>query len=299
MKGLIFDIKRYSIHDGPGLRTTVFFKGCPLRCIWCHNPESQKTTQEIMHYEDKCILCLNCKHVCKFDAIEVKNNTISINTKKCTLCGDCTENCPTTALKMVGKYYNVDELVKEILKDRNFFEDGGGVTISGGEPFLQHEFLIELLKTLKEENIHIALDTTGFTEEKKLIETVKYIDLYLYDIKHMDSEKHKSYTGVGNERILKNLKSLDKHSGKIAVRLPIIPSINDDKENIKRTIEFIKTLRNIISVDLLPYHSMMVDKYKRLNMPFFASHIKEPTNEEMEKLKEIFEKEGFKVNIGG
>lgn len=299
MKGLIFDIKRYSIHDGPGLRTTVFFKGCPLRCLWCHNPESQKTTQEIMYYEDKCILCLTCKHICKFDAIEIKKNKISIDTKKCTLCGDCTDNCPTTALKMVGKFYDVDELVEEVLKDKSFFEDGGGVTISGGEPFLQYEFLIELLKALKEENVHIALDTTGFTEEEKLIETTKYVDLYLYDIKHMDSGKHKAYTGVGNEKILKNLKSLDKHGGKIALRLPIIPSINDDEENIKRTIEFIKTLRNVVSVDLLPYHSMMVDKYKRLNMPFFVSHIKEPTNEEMEKLKETFEKEGFKVNVGG
>ena len=299
MKGLIFDIKRYSIHDGPGLRTTVFFKGCPLRCPWCHNPESQKTTQEIMYYEDKCILCLTCVNVCNQEAIDIKYNKIVINEKKCTLCGDCTDSCPTTALKMVGKFFEVKELATEIMKDQNFIENGGGVTISGGEPILQWDFLMELLSTLKSENVHIALDTSGFTETYKLLSTAKLVDLYLYDIKLMDPEKHKAYTGVGNKEILKNIMELDKIGAKISVRIPVIPTINDNTENIEKTVEFVSKLKNIASVDLLPYHSMMVDKYKRLKKPFFLGSIKKPSNETLENIKGKFERKGFKVNIGG
>jgi len=299
MKGLIFDIKRYSIHDGPGLRTTVFFKGCPLRCPWCHNPESQKTTQEIMYHEDKCMLCLTCVNICKQEAIDIKYNKIVINAKKCTLCGDCTDSCPTTALKMVGKFFEVKELATEIMKDQNFIENGGGVTISGGEPMLQWDFLMELLSTLKSENVHIALDTSGFTETYKLLSTAKLVDLYLYDIKLMDPEKHKTYTGVGNKEILKNIMELDKIGAKISVRIPVIPTINDNPENIEKTVEFVSKLKNIVSVDLLPYHSMMVDKYKRLKKPFFLGNIKKPSNETLENIKEEFARKGFKVNIGG
>ncbi|AEA33340.1 glycyl-radical enzyme activating protein [Hippea maritima] len=298
MKGLIFDIKRYSIHDGPGVRTTVFFKGCPLRCLWCHNPESQKPYQQIIYYEQKCIRCLTCKAVCKEDAISFTNNKIEINTKRCTMCGKCWQSCPTNALEVVGQYYKTDELIEELTKDSAFFE-GGGITISGGEAFVQYEFLMELIKGLKAKHLHLALDTTGYTDKEKLLSTVEFIDLYLYDLKVMDPAKHKQYTGVDNTIILKNLKALDEKGAQIAIRIPIIPTINDDQENIKATIEFLKQLNNVVSVDLLPYHSMMVDKYKRLKMPFLLGDIKKPSDEEMEELKETFQKEGFKVNIGG
>jgi len=298
MKGIVFDIKRYSIHDGPGLRTTVFFKGCPLRCLWCHNPESQKLKPQIVWYENRCMGCLDCYNACNFNAIDIKDG-ISIVEDRCTLCGDCIKACSTGALEIIGKEYEVGELVKEILKDELFFENGGGVTISGGEPFVQYEFLLALLKRLKEEKLHIALDTTGYVECEKLLNTIEYVALYLYDLKLMDSKKHKRYTGVENEMILNNLEALDKNNAKIAIRIPIIPTINDDEKNITETLEFLSKLDNIESVDLLPFHNMMSDKYKRLKMPFLLGNIEKPSDETMDRLKNLFEKGGFKVNIGG
>ncbi len=299
MKGLIFDIKRYSIHDGPGLRTTVFFKGCPLRCLWCHNPESQKSAKEIMYHLEECILCLTCKNVCSNSAIEVENNRIKIDTNSCNLCGECTDNCPTNALEMVGKFYEPEELTEELLKDRDFFDDGGGITISGGEPFMQFEFLMELLALLKKEQVNIALDTTGFTETDRLLSTLPYVDIYLYDIKHMDSEIHKKYTGVENEKILSNLIELDRKGARISIRFPLIPTINDNDQNIEKTAKFVSRLNCSEGIDILPYHSMMEDKYRKLNKPFFLKHLKKPTDKKIEHVKRKFEKFGLKVNIGG
>ena len=298
MKGIVFDVKRYSIHDGPGLRTTVFLKGCPLRCAWCHNPESQKLEPQIVYYKEKCIGCLTCRDVCRFNAVDVSENGISIN-KNCTMCGECAENCPTNALNIIGREYEAQELADEILKDEIFFNEGGGITISGGEPFSQKEFLFELLDIIKQRRIHIALDTTGYTDEELILKAAEYTDLFLYDLKHMDSLKHKQYTCVSNEKILDNLKSISAYGAKIAVRIPIIPSINDSYENMKQTAEFIYALKGIISVDLLPYHNMMSDKYKRLKMPFLMGSIKKPGDERIEKLKTMFENYGFLVNIGG
>ncbi len=299
MKGLVFDIKRYSIHDGHGLRTTVFFKGCPLRCLWCHNPESQKNTIEFMYHLEECIFCLTCKNICSQSAISVENNHIKIDANSCNLCGECTENCPTNALEMVGKFYEPEELTYELLKDRDFFDDGGGVTISGGEPLMQFEFLMELLALLKKEQVNIALDTTGFAETDRLLSTLPYVDTYLYDIKHMDSEIHKKYTGVGNERILSNLVELDRKGARISIRFPLIPTINDSNENIEKTAKFVSKLNCIESIDILPYHSMMEDKYRKLNKPFFLKHIKKPTDKRVEDVKRKFEKFGLRVNIGG
>jgi len=299
MKGLIFDVKRYSIHDGPGVRTTVFFKGCPLRCLWCHNPESQKNTKELMHHPEDCIFCLTCKSVCNQSAINVNKSGIEINQNLCTLCGECAENCPTNALEMIGKFYEPDELIDELLKDRDFFDDGGGVTVSGGEPLMQFDFLMEVLALLKKEQVNIALDTTGFADTDKLLSTLSFVDIYLYDIKHMDSETHKRYTGVGNGKIINNLIELDRKGARISIRLPLIPTINDDDENIEKTANFVSKLNCVESVDILPYHSMMEDKYKKLNRPFFLKHIKKPTKRRIEDVKRNFERFGLKVNIGG
>ncbi len=298
MKGIIFDIKRYSIHDGPGLRTTVFFKSCPLQCSWCHNPESLNLYSEIVWYKNKCLGCLTCVDVCKFHAVDAIKNRISIN-ENCTMCGDCVENCPTNALEIIGKDYEPHELLDEILKDELFFSDGGGITISGGEPFAQREFLFELLKMLKAKNIHITLDTTGYTNTNNLLESAKYVDLFLYDLKQMDERKHKIFTGVSNKLILRNLKILGDKGAAIVIRIPIIPTVNDDEENIKATINFISNLKGIKSIDLLPYHDIMIDKYKRLKMPFLMSKVKKPTDKKMRYLKDIFKKAGFAVNIGG
>ncbi len=298
MKGIVFDIKRYSVHDGPGLRTTVFFKGCPLRCLWCHNPESQRLKPQIIWYGNKCMSCFDCFNACKFNAINTKNG-INIIEDRCTLCGDCVGVCSTGALETVGKEYATNELIDEILKDEPFFENGGGVTISGGEPFVQYEFLMEILEILHREKLHIALDTTGYTDKSKLLESAKYVSLFLYDLKLMDSSKHRRYTGVGNKKILDNLVELDRAGAKIAIRIPIIPTINDDDKNIKDTAEFLSNLNNVESVDLLPYHSIMVDKYRRLKIPFLLGDIDKPKDEKMESLRKVFETYEFKVNLGG
>ncbi len=298
MKGIIFDIKRYSLHDGPGLRTTIFFKGCPLRCLWCHNPESQNLKPQIVWYENKCMGCLDCYNSCIERAIDITNG-ISIIKNRCTLCYECIKICPTGALKLIGKEYEEKRLLKEILKEEPFFEDGGGVTISGGEPFVQYNFLIELLKLLKKEQLHIALDTTGYVETDKLLESARYVSLFLYDLKIMNPEQHKKYTGVDNTLILNNLLALDDNNAKIAIRIPIIPTINDDKKNLTSTLEFLSKLKNIETIDLLPFHNMMMDKYRRLKSPFLLKNIKKPSKERMEELSTFFKSHGFKVNVGG
>jgi len=300
MKGIVFDIKRYSIHDGEGLRTTVFLKGCPLRCLWCHNPESQQLEPQMVWYENRCISCFSCIDSCEFNAIKVDSNKrIEISEKLCSHCGECVKVCPTNAIEMIGKEYEAKELTNEILKDELFFEDGGGVTISGGEPFVQYDFLMEILSLLRNEQLNIALDTSGYTSEDRLLSSLKYVSLFLYDLKIMDSKKHKAYTGVDNKIILDNLKSLDENGAKIAVRIPVIPTINDDNENIEKTIDFLLKLKNIVSVDLLPFHNMMIDKYKRLKMPYLLGNIAKPNDNKMEKIKKEFQLAGFQVNIGG
>ena len=300
MKGIVFDIKRYSIHDGEGLRTTVFLKGCPMRCLWCHNPESQQLEPQMVWYENRCINCFSCVDSCKFNAINVDSDKrIEISAKLCSLCGECVKVCPTNAIEMIGKEYEARQLTNEILKDELFFEDGGGVTISGGEPFVQYDFLMEILSLLHNEKLNIALDTSGYTSKDKLLSSIEYVSLFLYDLKIMDSKKHKAYTGVDNRIILDNLKTLDENGAKIAVRIPVIPTINNDNENIKKTIDFLLKLKNIVSVDLLPFHNMMIDKYKRLKMPYLLGDIAKPDDNEMEKLKKEFQLAGFQVNIGG
>ncbi len=300
MKGIVFDIKRYSIHDGEGLRTTVFLKGCPMHCLWCHNPESQQLEPQMVWYENRCISCFSCVDSCKFNAINVDSDKrIEISAKLCSLCGECVKVCPTNAIEMIGKEYEAKQLTKEILKDELFFEDGGGVTISGGEPFVQYDFLMEILSLLHNEQLNIALDTSGYTSKDKLLSSIECVSLFLYDLKIMDSKKHKAYTGVDNRIILDNLKTLDENGAKIAVRIPVIPTINNDNENIEKTIDFLLKLKNIVSVDLLPFHNMMTDKYKRLKMPYLLGDIAKPDDNEMEKLKKEFQLAGFQVNIGG
>ncbi len=298
MKGIIFDIKRYSIHDGPGIRTTVFLKGCPLRCLWCHNPESQDLKPRVVWYASRCLGCLDCVDTCEYEALSY-NGLINIDTNRCSLCLKCVDNCPSKALEVIGKEYEAEKLVDELLRDSIFFSDEGGITISGGEPFVQADFLFELLELIKQSDVHIALDTTGYTNRDNILKSLEYVDLFLYDLKIMDCEKHKSYTGVKNDTILDNLVLLDQNNAQISIRIPIIPEINDDMDNIEKTIDFISSLKNVVSVDLLPFHNIMVDKYKRLKIPFLLSNIKQPDDEEMLRIKEIFEKAKFKVNVGG
>ena len=298
MKASIFNIQKFSIHDGPGIRTTVFFKGCPLQCIWCHNPESQNSGKEILYDKNKCTLCGSCIKICQNNAIELKDNDLEINMDKCTFCGDCTVCCINSAKQIAGKEYTVDEVMKEVLKDRVFYKNSkGGVTLSGGEPLIYAAFVEELLMKLKKENIHTAVDTCGAVDFKVLESISEYTDLFLYDIKSMDEEKHILYTGVSNKNIIENLIKLSKIHNNINLRLPIIEGINADENHIFEILKLIKNT-NIKKINLLPYHDIAMHKYEKLGRKYYE-YMKRPADEKLKRYKGIFEKEGYRVKIGG
>lgn len=271
----IFDIERNSFVDGPGIRTTVFFKGCNLKCAWCHNPESQSFKPQMMFYKDKCTACGKCKEVCPY------------NLEKCDLCGKCTVYCPMDARKVCGKEYTADEVLAEVIKDKAFYENsGGGVTFSGGECMLQIDFLLEILKKCKQNGIHTAVDTAGHIPFENFEKILPYTDLFLYDLKIFDSDKHKKYVGVGNELILENLKKLLQSGAKIWIRIPVMADVNDTAEEMQKIKEFFVTNGKPQKVELLPYHAMGENKYRAIgrNPQIF----KTPDSDKIKTLKEIF-----------
>jgi len=287
-RGTIFDIKRFAVHDGPGIRTTVFFKGCPLRCIWCHNPESRKIERQIVFFQNKCIGCGECFKRCPSGAVEATPDGRKYHRDKCTLCGTCVEYCYAEATVMQGKIASVEEVVEEVKKDMPFYENsGGGVTLSGGEPTMQSDFCIALLQECKKAGLHIALDTSGYVKLETLKEILKYVDLVLYDIKHMDPRKHKEYTGVSNELILSNLVELDKLDIPIEIRMPTIPGLNDSGENLSAMSQFLSKLKNVERIRLLPYHRLGEGKYERLDMEYTLKGLEPPNKARMEQLVEF------------
>ncbi len=299
VKGAIFNIQKYSVHDGPGIRTTVFLKGCPLKCWWCHNPESQNPKHEIMFFKERCTGCGVCVRRCTSEAIHICNNQPLTDEAKCKLCGKCTDFCPNKAREYVGKNITVQALMDEIIKDEVFYdESNGGVTFSGGEPMLYADFLAEVLKACKQRGVHTAVDTSGYAAFDKFEKIIDYVDLFLYDVKLMDNEKHIKYIGVENGLILENLKKLSDRGANIFVRMPIIAGVNDDFENIEESIRFLSNL-NIIQVNLLPYHKMGMDKYRRLEMDYKLSGMERPTDQRMEEIAGKFKSSGIKVKIGG
>ncbi len=298
--GTTFNIKKFSIHDGPGIRTTVFFKGCPLSCLWCHNPESQSPQPEIHYFENRCIQCGDCAEVCPNNAISFIDGIRVWDSDLCQFCGACAEICPTEAIQLVGRDTDIDEIMAEIEKDIIYYDQsGGGVTFSGGEPLQQIDFLVALLKKCKEHKIHTAVDTSGFAAWARIEKILPYTNLFLYDLKLMDDEKHRQFTGVSNQVILENLSRLNNTQAQVHVRVPIIPSINDDDENLRATATFLSTLKNIQQIDLLPYHNIASDKYQRMAQEYTLKDIKTPSTKEMQRLAAIFEKKGFRVKIGG
>jgi pyruvate formate lyase activating enzyme len=264
--GRIFDIKRFAIHDGPGIRTTLFLKGCPLSCIWCHNPEGLKSEPEIAFDQKKCLAgCALCREACPNSALSLKNGGVEIDAARCLLCGTCAEACPSLALTLIGYKMSPTKAAAEIERDRAFFEEsGGGVTFSGGEPLLQPEFLKEVLKLCRKQGIHTCLDTCGYAPPSALRDISGYVDLFLYDLKMVDSEKHTRFTGVSNRRILTNLVDLCRSGRSVVVRIPLIPGLNDGREDMRSTGEFLGSLEGLKSVRLLPYHDIARDKYRRL-----------------------------------
>jgi len=302
VKGLIFNIQRYSIHDGPGIRTTIFFKGCPLSCWWCHNPEGISPKKEIMYFDYKCIKCKTCSKVCPTKSIKFADEKIVINRESCIGCGICAEACPTGAIKLVGMDVDVKYLITEIERDiRLYDETNGGVTFSGGEPLYQPKFLINLAKECKEININTALDTSGYATKEIMQTVAKYIDIFLYDVKIMDEEKHKEYCGVSNKPIIENLKLLVElgRAKDIILRFPIIPGITDTEENVQGISRLItEKLRGVGEIDLLPFHSVE-EKYARLGRPYLMKIHNAPTDETLKRIREEFERIGLYVKIGG
>ena len=271
---MIFAIKPFEIHDGDGIRTTVFFKGCNLRCAWCHNPESQSPKKEMLFYRNRCTNCGKCKEKCPN------------NLEKCVLCGKCTLYCPHDAREICGKEYTVDEVMREILKDKVFYENsGGGVTFSGGECMLQIDFLEAILKECKMNGIHTAVDTAGHVPFACFERILPYTDLFLYDIKCYDSEKHKEFTSVSNELILSNLKRLLQTDKTIWVRIPVIPTVNDTEEEMLTIKTFLSSCGMPEKVELLPYHAMGEHKYAAIGKE--AQIFSVPSEEKMMQLKKI------------
>ena len=269
---IITDIQRFCMHDGPGVRTTVFFKGCPLSCEWCHNPETQSRQKELLLYKQKCIGCGICK-ACDKEA--------------CTVCGECAQNCPTGAREVAGCEYTVQEVYNQIQKDVAFYGEKGGVTFSGGECMLQIEPLTEVLKTCKEKGIHTAVDTAGYIPFEYFEKILLYTDLFLYDIKLFDSEKHKKYTGADNKLILDNLKKLFSVGAKIWIRIPIIPSVNDSVEEMKKIKDFLDASGTPEKIELLSYHPMGESKRRALEKTQHT--FKTPVPKQMKMLRKIFE----------
>ena len=298
---LVFDVKRYAINDGPGIRVTIFLKGCPLSCTWCHNPESIAKTVEKLFTSSKCIGCSACVDACEQNACTLTNKGIVTDYEACFLCGKCVEVCPTGATQMSGKQYQVNEIMEIIKKETLMMDQSdGGVTFSGGEPLSHHELLMSLLDECGKEEIHRCVDTTGYTTEKKLLEVASKCEHFLYDLKVMDDEKHKFHTLVSNVQILKNLQLLSTTDANINIRIPLIKDVNDDLENIKQTAEFIHTLKKPpILVNILPYHNIAKKKYEKLGRLERFVPMEEPQNELQKKIVEQFEFYGIKAIIGG
>ncbi len=296
---LVFDIKRYAINDGPGIRIVIFLKGCNLNCAWCHNPESISKEAERMYAPAKCIKCGTCVMACPEKAIILTSEGIVTNTELCKMCGRCAEVCPTKAIELSGKPRTVAEIMDEIEKERLFFDQsGGGVTFSGGEPLLHTEFLIELLDECGRRGIHRAVDTAGLANTAVLLDIAKRTDLFLYDLKMIDSERHQKWTGVANEKILENLKILTETGANIIIRIPLVGNVNDDIENITETARFVSALKGEKKVvNLLPYHKIAQTKYEKLGRSDDFILLEEPGKEAQLRAIAIFGKYGIEASI--
>ena len=300
MQGFIFDIRRYAIHDGPGIRTAVFFKGCPLRCRWCHNPESWKTMPELGFRRSRCAKCRSCMAICERRAISFAETGPVVDPGKCVQCGRCVDVCPTGAWEIIGRKASVAEVMAEIQKDVVFYDQsGGGATFTGGEPLLQPEFLLALLETCRAEGIHTAVDTTCHARPEVLRRVAEVADLFLCDVKHMDSEPHRQQTGIGNDRVLENIRMLAEDGKRIFVRVPIIPGFNSDRINIEQTAQFIQSLRTVRRVDILPYNRGGQEKAVRLTGQIDLMEAQVPDDDTMAEIAGIFRSHGFEVRIGG
>ena len=298
--GMIFDVRRFSVHDGPGIRTAVFLKGCPLSCLWCHNPESQRYAAELMLRENRCIRCGTCMTACPLGAIQRNAGDYITNMDLCNQCEACVPVCPAEAREMVGKLMSVKQLISEINRDVLFYdESGGGVTFSGGEPLMQPRFLLDALQACKRLDLHTALDTSGYADWSILAPISAYTDLFLYDIKLIDPQMNQKYCGVSNELILSNLRKLSQKGAVIYLRVPIIPGITDTSTNLDQIVDLALSLPGIRRVDILPYHQAAMAKYARLNLSYLLGEVTPPSGERMIAIQDRLQSSGLQVKIGG
>jgi len=298
---VIFDLQKFSVHDGPGIRTLVFFKGCPLRCAWCSNPESQSERPELVFFAHDCIGCLNCVEACEHGGCQVdENGRLRFEHSLCTDCGACVSTCYAGARVMLGRTATVEEVLGEVRKDLVFYRNsGGGVTLGGGEPAVWSRFAAQLLRALKASGIHTAIETCGYAPYADIERLLPELDLIMYDIKHMDAAKHERYTGNSNQTILANLERLAAEDVEIVVRIPVIPGVNDDADNVGRTVEFVAAHRIAEMIELLPYHRFAQDKYVRLGREYAFTGLLPPDEGHMEELASLVRSRGLACRIGG
>jgi len=288
MNGTIFNIQKFSINDGPGIRTTVFMKGCPLRCLWCHNPESNSSRLEMFFNAEKCVGCRRCASACDRGGHIFDEASHTYLRGNCILCGECAKECLTDALEVVGREASVEEVIADVMRDKIFYDNsGGGMTLSGGEPMAQFDFTYALLKAAKEKGLHTCIETCGFAKSENYAKIVPLIDIFLFDYKETDPQRHKEYTGVDNSLILSNLKMLDEVGAKIILRCPIIPTLNDREEHFKGIADTANSLKNVLEINIEPYHPLGSGKSETLGKEYA---LKELTFPEEATVKEWMDK---------
>jgi len=300
--GIIFNVQKYAVQDGPGIRTTVFLKGCPLHCFWCHNPESRSPAAEVVTLENRCLVCGQCREDCPIHSSAEAPLPPPGQNPECTLCAACVESCSTGARQMIGRIVTIEEVMRQLVQDRVFYEEsGGGITVSGGEPLLQADFLFALLAACRDAELHTAVDTSGYAPWPDLLKVVPVTDLFLYDVKLIDDATHRRYTGVSSEPILNNLQTLGRHHANIWVRIPVIPGLTDAPDQMEALASFVAPLPGITQVHLLPYHGTGVQKHRRLGHrdQGQAETLAPPTNDSLDQCLRVLLAHGLNARVGG